>query len=193
MTKKCWLFGSWFAGWAFLLSVQAQETTNVFLPLPPTKLDAFATNIGSVVVKATAEIGTVPADTALIVVQCKEMRDNNVGRREYGISVELVFEHQRRLIKLVDYDELDSLLSALDYLNKVDWSVTTLNSFDAGYNSKSGLRVAGFSSKRSGFIEFAIRDMATPTSPILISRAQLAQFKALVEQAKAKLDSIRPS
>ena len=40
--------------------VRAQET-NGCLPVPATKLEAFETNTDTVIIKATAPIGTVPA------------------------------------------------------------------------------------------------------------------------------------
>ena len=39
-----------------------------------------------------------------------------------------------RISLVVDYDELDSLNDAIDYISKVTWGVTQLNSFEAGYS-----------------------------------------------------------
>jgi len=171
-------------------SLSAQETNVVFVA-PPTKLDAFATNVGTVIIRATTDIGTVSADTAALTIKCKEMTDPRAGRREYGIGIEIVTERGPRDTRLIDYDELDSFLRGMDYLGKVDWSVTTLNAFHASYTTKSGFRVDAFSSKRSGYIEFAVHDLAAPMPGILLSRDQMVQFFNLIEQAKTKLDSVR--
>ena len=178
-------------GCSLLSSPLAAQHTNNCLPLPPTRLDAFETNINTVVIKATADVGSISANAGLVWVRCKEMTDASTGRRESGLAIELTPRGQPRDVRLVDYEEIASLLEALDYLNKVDWSVTTLTSFDAIYTTKSGLRLAAFSSRRSGVIEFALRTAPRSGSPILLSRDQVAQFQNLIDQAKTKLDSLR--
>jgi len=92
---------------------------------------------------------------------------------------------------LVDYDELDSLLDGLEYLGTLDWSVTPLPSFDAVYTTKGGFRAAALGSRRTGNIEFALRSVRGNTAPLLLSRDQLGQVRSLVQQGKAKLDSLR--
>jgi len=168
----------------------AQETNSAIV-LPPTKLDAFATNTGTVIIRATTDIGTVSANTAVVTVKCEEMTEPRAGRREYGLGIEIAAGRAAKDTRLVDYDELDSFLAGLDYLGKVDWSVTTLNSFHASYTTKSGLRVDAFSSKRSGYIEFSLHDLASPLPGILMTRDQMVQFFNFIEQAKTKLDGVR--
>ncbi len=178
-------------GWSLLaLPIHAQDTNNC-LPVPTTKLEAFETNLNTVIIKATADVGSISANAGLVSVKCKEMTDAGSGRREQGIAIELTPGGQLRDVRLVDYEEITPLLEAIDYLNKMDWSVTSLTSFDAVYTTKSGLRLAAFSSRRSGVIEFAVRDAARSGPPILLSRDQVAQFQNLIEQAKTKLDSLR--
>jgi hypothetical protein len=92
---------------------------------------------------------------------------------------------------LIDYDELDSLLDGLEYLGTLDWSVTPLPGFDAVYTTKGGFRAAAFGSRRTGSIEFAVRSIRVRTVPLVLTRDQLSQVRSLVQQGKAKLDSLR--
>jgi hypothetical protein len=85
---------------------------------------------------------------------------------------------------------MDSLLGSIDYLLKVDWSVTSLASFDVTYITKAGFRLKAFSSKRTSKIEFALNGCHL-TRGILLSPDQVSQFYALLAQAKAKLDALR--
>jgi len=179
-----------FIGAFISLSALAQET-NGFLDVPPTKLDAFATNVDTVIIRAATDIGTVSANNALLTIRCVEMAEPRAGRREYGLGVEIAAPRAPKDTRLVDYDELDSFLTGLDYLGKVDWSVTTLNSFHASYATKSGLRLDAFSSKRSGYIEYSLHDLAVPLPGILLTRDQMVQFFTFIEQARTKLDSVR--
>jgi hypothetical protein len=132
------------------------------------------------------------ADTGTISLKCREAAEAGTGRKEVGISVDLNHSQPSKETRYIDYDELESLISALSYLNKVDWSITSLNSFDASITTRSGLRASAFSSKRSSAIEFAVRTAGTGNPPILLSRDQLAEFRGLLEQARTKLDAIRP-
>jgi len=173
----------------FVNHVIAQDT-NAYAYPPATRLESFVTNTDTVVVRGTAEIGVVLADTGTIALKCREVSETATGRKEVGISVDLNHNQQSKETRYIDYDELESLINALVYLNKVDWSITSLNSFDAAITTRSGFRASAFSSKRSSAIEFAVRTAGTGNPPILLSRDQLAEFRGLLEQAKTKLNSI---
>jgi hypothetical protein len=173
----------------FANPVIAQDT-NAYTYSPATRLEAFVTNTDTVVIRGSAEIGVVSADTGAITVKCREISETSTGHKEVGISVDLGHNQQSKEMRYIDYDELEPLINALTYLNKVDWSITSLNSFDAAITTRSGFRASAFSSKRSSAIEFAVRTAGTGNPPILLSRDQLAEFRGLLEQARSKLDSI---
>ena len=177
---------------ALLLTGMARaQGTNAYLPFPATKLEAFETNVDTVIIKATAPIGSVPAHGGEVGVRCREITDAGTGRRESGIIVDLNFGGELGDTLLIDYDELGSLLDGLEYLGTLDWSITPLPSFDAVYTTKGGFRAAAFGSRRTGNIEFAVRSVRVRTAPLVLSRDQLGQVRSLVQQGKAKLDSLR--
>jgi hypothetical protein len=177
---------------AFVGNAIAQDT-NGYAIVPATRLESFATNTGTVVIRGSADGGVVLANTGTIALKCREALEAGTGRKEVGISVDLNHSQQSKETRYIDYDELEPMINALAYLNKVDWSITSLNSFDAAITTRSGFRASAFSSKRSSAIEFAVRTAGTGNPPILLSRDQLAEFRGLLEQAKTKLDSIRPN
>jgi hypothetical protein len=174
---------------AFVHTASAQDT-NAYAYAPATRLESFVTNTDTVVIRGSADIGLVTATTGTIALKCREASDTTTSRKEVGISIDLNHNQQGKETRYVDYDELEPLITALAYLNKVDWSVTSLNSFDASITTRSGFRSSAFSSKRSSAIEFALRTAGTGNPPILLSRDQLAEFRGLLEQARTKLDSI---
>jgi hypothetical protein len=167
------------------------QDTNPCPLLPQTKLEGFETNTGSVILKATAPIGNVAASAGTLSVRCREITDLGRGQREFGLMIAFAENSRSDEMSLIDYDELDSLLNALDYLNKVDWSITTLPSFDAVYTTKGGFRVVAYGSRRTGGIEFAVRNTRLRGPPFLMSRDQLGQLRSLLDQARTKLDSLR--
>jgi hypothetical protein len=179
------------AGAMLTTAVHGQDTN--FCPMcVMTRLEAAQTNIGRITIKATTTVGSISARGGVLAVNCMEVKDVSTGHQEYGIAISVTDGDQSADIALIDYEELDSLLGALDYINRVDWSVTALAGFDAFYTTKDGFRMAAFSSKRNGTIEFAVRTLRYNLRPILFARDQVAQFRGLIQQAKGKLDSIQP-
>jgi hypothetical protein len=164
------------------------QDTNAYAPT--TRLESFATNTGTVVIRGSADVGVVLADTGTISLKCREASEAGTGRKEVGVSVDLNHSQQSKETRYIDYDELEPLINALAYFNKVDWSITSLSSFDASMTTRSGFRASVFSSKRSSAIEFAVRTAGTGNPAILLSRDQLAEFRGLLEQARTKLEAI---
>jgi len=179
------------AGVATLTGPAGAQETNGCLLVPATKLEAFETNTDTVIIKATAPIGTVPAHGGEVSVRCREITDAGTGHRESGIVVDIALGGPTESGLLVDYDELDSLVDGMEYLGKLDWSVTTLPDFLAVYTTKGGFRVVARGSRRTGNIEFDVRNTRANDPRLPLSRDQLGQLRSLVEQAKAKLDSLR--
>jgi hypothetical protein len=178
-------------GGALLTVPTCAQETNAYLPFPATKLEAFETNTDTVIIRATAPIGTVPAHNGGVAVRCREITDAGTGRRERGIVIDIAFEAQLEGTALIDYDELDSLLDGLEYLGKLDWSVTSLPDFSAVYTTKGGFRAEARGSRRTGSIEFAVRSTRVNAPRLSLSRDQLGQLRSLIEQARTKLDSLR--
>ncbi|MDB6023416.1 MAG: hypothetical protein JWQ04_3273 [Pedosphaera sp.] len=172
----------------FLTAAARAQDTNA----PRTALDAFESTIGVVIVRGSAEIGAVTtAAGATILVTCKESIETNSGRKQHGLAVTLVGKDQQSDTTVIDYDEMDSLLNGLDYLSKANWSVTSLPSFDAVYTTRDGLQAAAYSSqKRSGVLGASLKSSRTARVRISLAPAEFAQFRGLIQQAKAKLDAL---
>jgi hypothetical protein len=179
------------AGGSLLGGPACAQETNTCLLVPATKLEGFETNTDTVIIKATAPIGTVAAHGGAVAVRCRDITDAGTGRRESGILVDIGLGDQLDGTTLIDYDELDSLLDGLDYLGKLDWTVTSLPDFQAVYTTKGGFRADARGSRRTGNIEFAVRSTRVNVPRLSLSRDQLGQLRSLIDQAKAKLDSLR--
>ena len=179
------------AGGSLLGDPARAQETNPCVLVPATKLEAFETNTDTVIIKATAPIGTVAAHGGAVTVRCREITDAGTGHRESGIVVDIAYGAQVEGTTLIDYDELDSLLDGLDYLGKLDWNVTSLPDFSAVYTTKGGFRADARGSRRTGNIEFAVRSIRVGAPRLALSRDQLGQLRSLIDQAKAKLDSLR--
>src|ERR1043165_2336463 len=151
-------------------------------PLEPrTRLEALDNRYDAVIVKGFTRITTV--DVRGVRIDAVEMRDmGSTTGRVKGIVVALREggDHPNDNRAFVDYDEIDPLLIAIDALTRIDESTTKLAGFEAKYKTLGDLEVGVFRQTGSG-------DRATQT----LTLDDLAKVKALIQEAKARLDEIR--
>jgi len=167
------------------------QLTNLCQPLPPTRLDAFDTNTGVVILKGSTDLGAISASAGEVGVRCREITDTSTGRKEQGLSLEIAPQGQVRSVLQIDYDEVAPLLDAIEYITRLEVTATPLNSFDAAYTTKSGFRIAALGTRRTGTIQFGVRDARIGGTPVVFSRDDMSRLAALLNQGKATLDSLR--
>jgi hypothetical protein len=90
----------------------------------------------------------------------------------------------------VDYDEMDSLLKGIDYIYKVQGSVTKLEDFRAGYRTKGDFEISTFSARRGGIMAAVSSGTVEPTS-VHFPPSKLNDLRGLIAEAKARLDAIK--
>lgn len=165
----------------------AQET-NAY---PKTRLENFEATTGVVLIKGTDEMAAVPGKFGGVTVKCREVRNAATNLREFGAIVIVTQAEGLEDTTYVDYDEMEALLRGIDYVSKVDWSVTSLGHFEAAYITKAGLRVASYSSRRSGTIEAVVVSNRMLKSRCPMTMAQLAQFRTAIDQTKERIELIQ--
>jgi len=133
----------------------------------------------------------VAARTGAVSVKYKEFTDTGTGHKEHGIAIEIAQQGQPKDVMLIDYDELPSLLSAIDYFSKLDVSVSSLDGFDAAYTTKGGFRIAALGTRRTGIVQFGVRDTRINAPPVVLSREEMTRLSSLIEQSKTQLDALR--
>jgi hypothetical protein len=160
-----------------------------------TKLESLEEIPETVIIRGMTPIGSISSKAATgtgnVTVRTREVIDVGSDRREYGIAIGVAEGSHPHETITVDYEEIASLLNAIDYLNKLDWSATSLKRFDAVYTMKSSLRIAALARQRSSPIEFAVRTCRLNETTVLLSRDQLAQLRGFIEQARIQLDTLR--
>lgn len=175
----------------FFSNVLQAQITNFLLVQPMTRLESFDTNTSVVILKASTDAGTITADSGAVSVRCREITDTSTGKKEQGIAVEILPRNQTRNMLLIDYDEISSLTSAIDYLSKLEVTSTPLTSFDAAYTTKGGFRIAALGTRSTGAIQFGVRDARVASVPVTFSRDQMSRLSDIINQAKGILDSLR--
>lgn len=153
-----------------------------------TKLQQFAEKSGTVLVRGFSDVGSVfSGDGGYIHVVAGEYTVVNTGEKQRGIVVRVQSTDPERADEsIVDYDEIDSLTKGIDYIEKVQKSVTRLDAFEAMYVTKSGLVVAkGGNEQRVGA---RISTGGALPAQVVLEVSKLSELKELLAKAKARLD-----
>lgn len=160
---------------------------------PQTKLEAFQARTGVIIIKGYSRIGLAAGmEGTSIEVENREFRDAGSNSKEYGITIEVreAGTTGRRSLFYVDYDEIDPLLKGLEYLSKIDNSVTQLNRFEADYRTRGDLLVSA-SSSRGGVITLAISGGVNRRATSFFRLEDLKVIRGLIIEAKNQLDAIQ--
>ena len=173
---------------SFAVAASRAQETNSY---PRSNLEIFEATTGAVLIRGTDEAGFVQGRSGGITLKCRETRDVATNRREFGVAVIVTQESGYEDTTVVDYDELDHLIRALDYITKVDWAISSMGHFEAGYTTRSGFKVASYSSRRSGTVEAFALSNRLVRSRVQLTLAQLTQLHTFLEQAKAKIEVIQ--
>ena len=160
-------------------------------PLEPrTKLEAIEDRHSTVVIKGFTRITTV--EVRGVRIDAVEMRELGNVARAKGLVVVLREGGERPDDNraFVDYEEIEPLLNAIDAISRVDESATKLAGFEARYKTQGDLEIGVFRQTSRGtavVISTGICDRATAP----LSLDDLAKVRAMIQEAKARLDEIR--
>jgi hypothetical protein len=179
----------WLVIFGSLALAAAQDTNSL-----KTSLGQFVARTGVVIVRGYAPIGETTAGPVEISVRCKETTDVGSGEKAYGLAFEITGNASPRDRTLVDDDEIDALLDALNYVIKSNYEVTndkvtTLTSFEASYTTKAGLRVMANSVRKEGGVQYFIQSCNSPRIPL--SGVEMTQLYNLISQARKNLDDLK--
>ena len=157
---------------------------------PRTKLEALEDSYSTVIIKGFTRITTI--ELRGVRIDAVEIRQTPMTFLAKGIVVVLREggERPNENRAFVDYEELDPLLNAIDMLARVDETTTRHPGFEARYLTKGDLELSVFRQTRSGTavtLRTGLCDYATVT----LTLDDLAKLKAMIQEAKTRLDDIR--
>jgi hypothetical protein len=163
---------------------------------PRTRLEDLDDRHNSVIIKGFTRITTV--EVRGVRIDAIEMRDTGKTPVANGLIfakglVVVLREGGERPDDnraFVDYEEIDSLLNAIDTISRVDETTTKLVGFEAKYKTMGDLELSVFRQTRSGaavLISTGICDRPQQA----LSLDDLAKVKAMIQEAKARLDENR--
>ena len=166
----------------------AQEQADAAKVPPATKLEAFSARTGIVLVKGFTNLGTVNG-MGRVSIDVREFRDaSNPKSAQYGVAFEV--KESGRLERYIDEDEIDSLIRGLDYISKIDRSVTTFGNFEAQYRTKGDLSLVVFSGS-GGEISLAVSSGRIGRTRAFLKLADTEQIRTLLGEAKKAIASAK--
>ena len=160
-------------------------------PLEPrTKLEAIEDRHSTVVIKGFTRITTV--EVRGVRIDAIEMRELGNVARAKGLVVVLREGGERPDDNraFVDYEEIEPLLNAIEAISRVDETATKLAGFEARYKTQGDLEIGVFRQTSRGtavVLTTGICDRATAS----LSLDDLAKVRAMIQEAKTRLDEIR--
>ena len=165
-------------------AVSAQDTNSL-----KTDIGVFEARTSVVIVKGYGPIGSGGVRGGGISGRLKETTDVSIGQKTHGLAIQITGNPFPRERILVDDNEIDALLSGLNYLIKINYDVTTLPGFEASYTTKAGLRVIANSVRREGTVQTFLQFDDQPR--IALSSVQIKQFYGLIAEARKNLDALK--
>lgn len=172
----------------------SQEQGEAPKTAPATKLEAFSARTGIVLVKGYTTLGTVNG-MGRVSIDVREFRDaSNPKSAQYGVAFEVKESGrlERENTSFIDEDEIDSLIRGLDYISKIDRSVTTFGNFEAHYRTKGDLSLVVFSG-RGGEISLAVSSGRIGRTQAFLKLADIEQIRSLLGEAKKSIASAKAS
>jgi hypothetical protein len=172
----------------------AQEQSENIKNLPSTKLEAFSARTGIVMIKGFSTVGVVNG-MGKVSVDAREFRDaSNPKSAQYGVAFEVKESGrlERENTSFIDEDEIDSLIRGLDYISKIQKTVTTLDNFEAQYRTKGDLSFTVFSGGR-GEISLAVSSGRIGKTTAFLKLADAEQIRSLLADAKKSITSAKSS
>jgi hypothetical protein len=161
-----------------------------------TRLEALMYEAGTVIVKGYTRVGSMTGSRGVANFTAWEVTDARSGRREQGVGVEITDssapanrpDYDERAY--IDYDELVPLLKGIDYIMRLDDKATKLARFEAQYQTRGGFMIVTFNTP-SGY-SAAITTGGGRRPRFVLRPTGLAEFRTLLESAKAALDAAEP-
>lgn len=154
------------------------------------KLEELELKYETLLIKGFTRITTV--EIAGVRIDAVEWKEPKSSLRAVGIAIVLrdSGERPREARALIDYDEINPLLNAIDAASKVDESSTKLAGFEARYRTIGDLELSVFRQSRSLTAATLTAGLCEKvTEPMTLD--ELAKFRAMIAEAKQRLDDAR--
>jgi hypothetical protein len=161
--------------------------------VPRNKLEDFDGRMETILIKGRSWVGTVRAQNGSARVEATEIRDTATSTRAAGVVVTVIADGgpPGEIRALIDYEEIDALVKAIDTAGKASESVTKLTHFEVRYRTRGDFEVMVFKQLSDNAIAAAIEGGFFERSRLYLTLDELIRLRWMLVQAKEKLDEIK--
>lgn len=162
---------------------------------PRNKLEDFDGRLGTILIKGRHWTGTLRAQNGSARVEALEIRDTANGARASGVLITMTGvqpnQNAEELRSLIDYEEIDALIKALDTIVKADDNVTKLSHFEERYRTRGDFEVMVFKELTGTSVAAAVEGGFFDRIRLLMTIEDLIKMRWMIAQAKDKLDEVK--
>jgi hypothetical protein len=154
------------------------------------KLEELELKYETLLIKGFTRITTV--EITGVRIDAVEWKEPKSSLRVMGVVIVLrdTGERPREARALIDYDEINPLLNAIDTASKVDENATRLTGFEARYRTIGDLEIVVFRQTRSGTAVTLTAGLCDKVTESL-TLDELARLRAMIAEAKQRLDDAK--
>jgi hypothetical protein len=157
---------------------------------PRNKLEELESQVETVLVKGHTYVGTLKLQGGSVRVEATEIRNAANSNRVTGVAITINPELTVEARSLIDYEEIDRLVKALDLLVKADDSITKLTHFEIRYRTRGDFEVMTIKQPNDSVV-VAIEGGFFERTRLFLTPDELTKLRWLIAQAKEKLDVIK--
>src|SRR5436190_18281830 len=157
---------------------------------PRNKLEDFEGRVETLLIKGRHWVGTVRGQNGSARVEATEIRDSATSATASGavITIKADAGPGGDIRSLIDYDEIDALLRAMDTAAKASESITRLSHFEVRYRTKGDFEIMVFKQLDNNVVAAAIEGGFFDRSRLYLSIEDLVKVRWMIAQAKECLD-----
>ena len=160
---------------------------------PRNKLEDFEGRAETLLIKGRHWVGTLRTQNGTARVEATEIRDTTASTTASGVVITIVADGgpPGEIRGLIDYDEIDLLLKAMDTALKAGDGISRLSHFEVRYRTKGDFEVMVFKQMENNAIAAAIEGGFFDRSRLYLTLDDLTKLRWMISQAKDQLNEIK--
>ena len=161
--------------------------------LPRNKLEDFEGRAETLLIKGRHWVGTVRAQNGSARVEATEIRDPIASTTVSGVVITIMADGgpTGEIRSLIDYDEIDALVKAMDTAAKAGDGISRLSHFEVRYRTKGDFEIMVFKQMENNAIAAAIEGGFFERSRLYLTIDDLTKLRWMISQAKDQLDQTK--
>ena len=160
---------------------------------PRNKLEDLEGRMETILIKGRTWVGTIRAQNGTARVEALEIRDTAAAARATGVIITIMATGgpPGDIRSLIDYEEIDPLVKAIDTAAKTGDSVTQLTHFELRYRTRGDFEIMVFKQLSDNAIAAAIEGGFFDRSRLYLTIDDLTKLRWMISQAKDQLNEIK--